>query len=106
MDFNPQFSFDNFVVGNSNEFAYNAAKAVTKIPGQAYNPLFIYGPPGIGKTHLLYAIAHEMRKNNPDINIVYIKGEEFTNELIKAIGSGKNFEFRNKYREADPVYRR
>ena len=101
MDFNPQFSFDNFVVGPSNRFAYNAAMAVTKTPGQVYNPLFIYGPPGIGKTHLLYAIANGIRKTDPNINIVYIKGDQFTNELITAIGSGKNIEFRSKYREAD-----
>ena len=101
MDFNPQFSFDNFVVGPSNRFAHGAAIAVTNHPGQVYNPLFIYGPPGIGKTHLLYAIANGIRKNNPDIKIVYIKGDQFTNELITAITSGKNIEFRNKYREAD-----
>ena len=101
MDFNPQFSFDNFVVGPSNRFAHGAAMAVTNNPGQVYNPLFIYGPPGIGKTHLLYAIANGIRKNDPDINIVYIKGDQFTNELISAIGSGKNIEFRTKYREAD-----
>ncbi len=101
MDFNPQFSFDNFVVGPSNRFAHSAAMAVSKTPGQVYNPLFIYGPPGIGKTHLLYAIANGIRKTDPGINIVYIKGDEFTNELIRAIGSGKNIEFRSKYREAD-----
>ena len=101
MDFNPQFSFDNFVVGPSNRFAHGAAMAVTNTPGQVYNPLFIYGPPGIGKTHLLYAIANGIRKNNPDIKIVYIKGDQFTNELISAICSGKNIEFRSKYREAD-----
>ncbi|MBQ6832115.1 MAG: chromosomal replication initiator protein DnaA [Oscillospiraceae bacterium] len=101
MDFNPQFSFDNFVVGPSNRFAHGAAMAVTNHPGQVYNPLFIYGPPGIGKTHLLYAIANGIRKTNPNINIVYIKGDQFTNELIAAIGSGKNIEFRSKYREAD-----
>ena len=101
MDFNPQFSFDNFVVGPSNRFAHGAAMAVTNQPGQVYNPLFIYGPPGIGKTHLLYAIANGIRKNDPNVNIVYIKGDEFTNDLIRAIGSGKNIEFRSKYREAD-----
>ena len=101
MDFNPQFSIENFVVGPSNRFAYSAAMAVSKNPGQVYNPLFLYGPPGIGKTHLLYAIANGSRKQNPDANIVYIKGDEFTNELIAAIQSGKNIEFRNKYREAD-----
>ena len=101
MDFNPQFSFDNFVVGPSNRFAHGAALAVSNTPGQAYNPLFIYGPPGVGKTHLLYAIANGIRRQNPDANIVYIKGDQFTNELIAAIQSGKNIEFRNKYREAD-----
>ena len=101
MDFNPQFTFDNFVVGPSNRFAHSAAIAVSKTPGQVYNPLFLYGPPGVGKTHLLYAIANGIRKVNPDANIVYIKGDQFTNELIAAIQSGKNIEFRSKYREAD-----
>jgi len=101
MDFNPQFSFDNFVVGPSNRFAHGAAIAVSNNPGQVYNPLFIYGPPGVGKTHLLYAIANGIRKQNPNANIVYIKGDQFTIELIAAIQSGKNIEFRSKYREAD-----
>ena len=101
MDFNPQFNFDNFVVGPSNRLAHSAAIAVSKTPGQVYNPLFLYGPPGVGKTHLLYAIANGIRKQNPEANIVYIKGDEFTNELIAAIQSGKNIEFRSKYREAD-----
>ena len=101
MDFNPQFTFDNYVVGPSNRFAHSAAIAVSKTPGQVYNPLFIYGPAGVGKTHLLYAIANGIRKQNPDANIVYIKGDQFTNELIAAIQSGKNIEFRSKYREAD-----
>jgi len=101
MDFNPQFTFDNFVVGPSNRFAHSACIAVTNVPGQVYNPLFLYGPPGVGKTHLLYAIANGIRKGKPDANIVYIKGDQFTNELIAAIQSGKNIEFRNKYREAD-----
>ena len=101
MDFNPQFSFENFVVGPSNRFAHSAAIAVSKTPGQVYNPLFIYGPPGVGKTHLLYAIANGIRRDNPNANVVYIKGDEFTNELIAAIQNGKNIEFRSKYREAD-----
>ncbi len=101
MDFNPQFSFENFVVGPSNRFAYGAATAVSNNPGQTYNPLFLYGPPGVGKTHLLYAIANGIRRSNPGANIVYIKGDQFTNELIAAIQSGKNIEFRSKYREAD-----
>ena len=101
MDFNPQFSFETFVVGPSNRFAHGAAIAVAKHPGQVYNPLFLYGPPGVGKTHLLYAIANGIRKENPEAKIVYIKGDQFTNELIAAIQSGKNVEFRSKYREAD-----
>ena len=101
MHFNPQFTFESFVVGPSNRFAHSATWAVAKHPGDVYNPLFIYGPPGVGKTHLLYAIANQIRHNNPDANIVYIKGDEFTNELIRAIQTGKNIEFRSKYREAD-----
>ena len=101
MDFNPQFTFENFVVGPSNRFAHGAAIAVANHPGDVYNPLFIYGPPGVGKTHLLYAIANGIRKQNPQANVVYIKGDQFTNELIQALQSGKNIEFRSKYREAD-----
>jgi chromosomal replication initiator protein len=101
MDFNPQFTFDNFVVGPSNRIAHGAAIAVSNSPGQTYNPLFLYGPPGVGKTHLLYAIANGIRKANPNANIVYIKGDQFTNELVSAIKDGKNIEFRSKYREAD-----
>ena len=101
LDFNPQFTFDNFVVGPSNRMAHSAAIAVANTPGSVYNPLFLYGPPGVGKTHLLYAIANGIRKNQPDANIVYIKGDQFTNELIDAIKTGKNIEFRSKYREAD-----
>ena len=101
MDFNHQFTFDNFVVGPSNRMAHSAAIAVSNTPGQVYNPLFIYGPPGVGKTHLLYAIANGIRRGNPDANIVYIKGDQFTNELVDAIKNGKNIEFRSKYREAD-----
>ncbi len=101
MDFNTQFTFDNFIVGPSNRMAHSASIAVSQTPGQVYNPLFLYGPPGVGKTHLLYAIANAIRKNNPSTNVVYIKGDQFTNELIAAIQTGKNIEFRSKYREAD-----
>ena len=101
MDFNPQFTFENFVVGGSNRFAHAAAVAVSNAPGYTYNPLFIYGPPGVGKTHLLYAISNSIRELEPNTNVVYIKGDQFTTELIEAIRSGKNIEFRNKYREAD-----
>ena len=101
IEFNPQFTFDNFVVGSSNRFAHAAAVSVANNPAETYNPLFIYGPSGLGKTHLLYAIASVVHKNHPSYNIVYIKGDQFTNELIAAIQSGKNIEFRSKYREAD-----
>ena len=85
MEFNPQFNFENFVVGPSNRFVYNAALAVADNPGQNYNPLFIYGPPGLGKTHLLHAIANSIHQQNPDTKIVNIKGEQFTIELMDAI---------------------
>ena len=101
LEFAPQFSFENFVVGPSNRFAHSAAIAVASSPGSIYNPLFIYGPPGVGKTHLLYAIANGIRRQKPDAKIIYIKGDEFTNELVDAIKNGKNIEFRSKYREAD-----
>ncbi len=99
--FNPQFTFDSFVVGPSNRFAYNAALAVTDKPATAYNPLFIYGPSGLGKTHLLYAIANRIQQNYSDFNIVYISSEQFTNELIIALREHRNVEFRKKYRNAD-----
>ncbi len=101
IEYNPQFTFDNFIVGPSNRFAHAAAIAVAKRPASAYNPLFIYGPSGLGKTHLLYAIAGEINAAHPDYNIVYIKGDEFTIEMIRSIQEGRNQEFRNKYRNAD-----
>ena len=101
MEFNAQFKFDNFVVGPSNTFAHAAALAVAEKGPITYNPLFIYGPSGVGKTHLLYAIANEIHKRHPEFNIVYIKGDQFTNELINAVREGKNNEFRLKYRGAD-----
>ena len=100
-EFNPQFSFDTFVVGPSNRFAHAAAIAVATAPAERYNPLLLYGQSGLGKTHLLYAIANQIRRNHPDFNIVYLKGDQFTNELIAAIREGKNVEFRSKYRNAD-----
>ena len=101
IEFNPQFTFDNFVVGSSNRFAHAAAVSVANNPAETYNPLFIYGPSGLGKTHLLYAIASVVHKNHPSYNIVYIKGDQFTNELIAAVQEGRNIEFRSKYRGAD-----
>ena len=95
------YTFERFVVGNSNKFAHAAAVAVAEHPGENYNPLFIYGESGLGKTHLLYAIAHTIHSRHPDDRIVYIRGDSFTNELIRAIREGKNQEFREKYRSAD-----
>jgi chromosomal replication initiator protein len=95
------YTFERFVVGSSNKFAHAAAVAVADNPGQSYNPLFIYGESGLGKTHLLYAIAHTIHNHHPDYRIVYIRGDSFTNELIQAIREGKNAEFRQKYRSAD-----
>ena len=96
-----EFTFDSFVVGSSNRFAHAAAAAVAKMPAEAYNPLLIYGESGLGKTHLLYAIANVIKSDHPDYHIVYVKGDQFTNELIDAIKNGRNMEFRNKYRTAD-----
>ena len=101
IEYNPQFTFDRFVVGPSNRFAHAAAIAVANKPAETYNPLFIYGPSGLGKTHLLYAIAGEINYRHPDYNIIYIKGDQFTNEMIQSLQEGKNAEFRNKYRNAD-----
>ncbi len=94
-------TFDTFVVGSSNKFAHAAALAVAANPGGAYNPLFIYGRSGLGKTHLLSAIASEIRKNKPDVNIILTHGEAFTNELVYSIAQKNMTEFHNKYRSAD-----
>lgn len=96
-----EYTFDRFVVGSSNKFAHAAAQAVADNPGESYNPLFIYGDSGLGKTHLLYAVAHAIHKKRPDYRITYIKGDAFTNELVRAIREGKNQEFREKYRNSD-----
>ena len=98
---NPKYTFDTFVVGPSNKLAYAASMAVAEHPAKNYNPLLIYGDSGLGKTHLLYAIANVIRKNDRNAKIVYIKGDDFTNELVEAIRTGKNVEFRSKYRDAD-----
>ena len=96
-----EFTFDTFVVGGSNKLAHAAAKAVAEAPAQRYNPLLIYGDSGLGKTHLIYAIAHEIRKRDPNSRIVYIKGDDFTTELVQAIQSGTTAAFKEKYRKAD-----
>ena len=95
------FTFENFIVGSTNKFANAAAQAVAANPSGAYNPLFIWGGSGLGKTHLLSAIQEEIRKNHPDFNIVYVDGEKFTNEIISAIHDNTTAQFHNKYRAAD-----
>lgn len=96
-----EFSFERFIVGDSNEFAHAAAKAAAESPAAVYNPLLIYGGPGLGKTHLLNAIAGTTKKNNPNANVVYVNAELFTNELIECISNGDVSSFRNKYRNSD-----
>ena len=96
-----EYTFDRFVVGASNKFAHAAARKVADNPGENYNPLFIFGNSGLGKTHLLYSIAHTIHANHPEYKIIYVKGDSFTNELISAIREGRNQEFRDKYRGAD-----
>ncbi len=95
------YTFDTFIVGSSNKFAHAASQAVAATPASAYNPLFIYGNSGLGKTHLLNAIVHEIRKDTPGSNIIYVKGDQFTNELIEAISQKTTIEFQQKYRKAD-----
>lgn len=96
-----EFTFENFIKGPSNQFAFAAAQAVAANPSGAYNPLFIYGPSGLGKTHLLNAIKIEIQKNHPDFNIVYVDCEKFTNETITAIKTATMEQFRQRYRKAD-----
>ena len=99
--FNPKYNFENFVVGSSNKYAHAAALAVAESPSEAYNPLFIYGGSGLGKTHLMHAIGIYLLEKNPDINVLYVSSEMFTNELIRAIGEQKMNEFKSKYRKVD-----
>ncbi len=98
---NSKYTFDSFVIGNSNRFAHAASVAVAESPANAYNPLFLYGGVGLGKTHLMHAIGHHIQANNPNAKVVYVSSEKFTNELINSIRYDKNPEFRNKYRNVD-----
>ena len=100
---NPKYTFDTFVVGNNNRFAHAAALAVGDNPAKTYNPLFIYGGVGLGKTHLMQAVGNRLMQNNPSINIVYVTSEQFTNHLINSIKDGQNDPFRNKYRNTDAL---
>jgi chromosomal replication initiator protein len=96
-----RYTFDQFVIGKSNEVAAAAALAVAKGPGQVYNPLFLYGPTGIGKTHLIQSVAHEIQRSNPDLRITYLSAEQFTNEYVAAIRTSTTREFRQRFRETD-----
>ncbi|MCL1918482.1 MAG: chromosomal replication initiator protein DnaA [Peptococcaceae bacterium] len=98
---NPKYMFNTFVIGSGNRFAHAAALAVADSPAQSYNPLFIYGGSGLGKTHLMHAVGHVIQKNYPHLKIVYVTGEQFTNELIDSIRYEKQVEFRNTYRKVD-----
>lgn len=98
---NPKYTFDSFIIGNSNRMAYAAAVAISDSPGTAYNPLFIYGNSGLGKTHLMHAIGNQILKNDPTKKVLYVTSEVFTTEFIEAIANKKNNEFRNKYRKID-----
>ena len=98
---NSRYTFQEFVIGNSNRFAHAAAQAVAAAPARAYNPLFLYGGVGLGKTHLMHAIGHRVLQDNPDANVVYVSSEKFTNEFIIAVQNNKTLDFRNKYRLVD-----
>ena len=98
---NPKYIFDTFVVGNSNRFAHAASLAVSESPATAYNPLFLYGGVGLGKTHLMHAIGHFILSQNPKLKVLYVSSEKFTNELINAIKDDRNKEFRSLYRSID-----
>lgn len=98
---NPKYTFDTFVVGNNNRFAHAAALAVAEAPASSYNPLFVYGGVGLGKTHLMHAIGNEVLRRNHNANILYVTSEKFTNQLINAIKDNKNEQFRNTYRNVD-----
>lgn len=100
---NSKYSFYNFVVGPSNQFCHAASKAVANLPALAYNPLFIYGGVGLGKTHLLTAVGLEIQRSHPELRVLYVHAEQFTNELINSIRYEKMFEFRKKYRESCDV---
>lgn len=98
---NPRYTFDSFVVGTNNQMAHAACIAVAEAPAEAYNPLFLYGGAGLGKTHLMHSIAHYIMENNSKLKVLYVTSEDFTNEVINAIHHNKQEELRNKYRTID-----
>ena len=98
---NPKYTFNTFVIGSSNHFAHAASMRVAEDPAHSYNPLFLYGGVGLGKTHLMHAIGHFVKQNNPNMRVIYVTSETFTNELINAIQNDERTEFRKKYRNAD-----
>ena len=102
-ELNPKYTFDSFVVGPSNRFAHAASLAVAESPAKSYNPLFIYGPVGLGKTHLMQAIGQEILRRDPNSKVLYITSEKFTNQLINAIKTGTTLKFREKYRTVDCI---
>ena len=101
IDYSFQYTFDNFIVGSSNKFAHAACTAVATRPATDYNPLFIYGPSGLGKTHLMSAIVNEIKRSNPMARVVYIKGDDFTNQMIEALSKQEMYKFHEKYRNCD-----
>lgn len=101
LGYSPDYTFETFIVGNSNKFAHAACTAVANNPAREYNPLFIYGPSGLGKTHLLYAITYKIMQKNSKAKIKYVKGEEFTNQMIESIAKGTAAQFRDTYRKVD-----
>src|SRR5690349_2164730 len=100
-ELNARFRFSSFVVGHNSQFAHAAAKAVAEAPGDSYNPLFLYGGVGLGKTHLMHAIGHEVHDRFPRKRVVYLTSEQFTNEVISSIATARMGEFRHKYRRSE-----
>ena len=99
--YNHEYTFDNFIVGSSNKYAHAACTAVARTPAKDYNPLFIYGPSGLGKTHLMSAVVNEIKRKKPDTKVVYIKGEDLTNQLVESLSKHDMQNFRNKFRNCD-----